>query len=124
LIDTSRSLITSHIPSDPFIRRTCFEAPIVEICIYKNIQNIPIFEERIVAFNEVAQKSKAYRGMVYGWKLEEDNGKELAAIVGWSSVQDHINAITMSPLVEEVEKAREFAGDIESHHLVLTQWTV
>jgi hypothetical protein len=62
--------------------------------------------------------------MVCGWKLEAENGKELAAIVGWSSVEDYINTTTTSPLVEEVEKVKEFSGDIESHHLVLRQWIV
>ena len=122
LIDTSRSIVTSHIPFDPSVPSKCFEAPIVEICIHSNVQKIPGFEERIVAFEETARKEKTYRGMLSGWKLEEGNEKDFFAVVGWSSLDDHVKVINESPLVEEVEKIRELSGDAESHHVVLTQW--
>jgi hypothetical protein len=122
-IDMSRSLVMGHILS--FLEtEEVLKAPIVEVRTYRNIQNIPIFEDAIIAFKNAAQTSKAYRGMVSGWKVEEDNGKEYAAIVGWSSLEEHIAATTTSPLMEELKKAVEYSGYIEAHHFVPTQWTI
>jgi len=122
LIDASRPLITSHIPLDPSVHRAIFEAPIVGICTYRNVQNIPAFEERITMFNDEARQLEVYQGMVSGWKLEEDHRKEFAAVIGWSSVEDHIKAAAKSPLVEQMESVSKLTGDIESHHVILKQW--
>jgi hypothetical protein len=84
LIDTSHSPIFGHIPSDPSIRRTCFEAPIVEICtVYIGIFIISLFLRSGLLY---LMRRHGNRRHIEAWYM----GRSLRKIMGksWPPLSD------------------------------------
>jgi hypothetical protein len=96
-------------------------ALVIELC---QLSNMPtIFEEKLALFGEEMKKSKGHRGVENGWKIERDNGREFASLVGYDSVEAHaqVTAVAVGHIAEEWGKVTEYAGDIDLHHATLTK---
>lgn len=98
LMDTTRPVTSYHIPSRPEVEKI-LSAPVVEICCFSNMPST--FEEKLAPFDEELKKSKGLWGVVNGWKIEEEGGKEFVDLIGWDATEAHVQAVTTGRLAEE-----------------------
>jgi quinol monooxygenase YgiN len=118
VMDTTRPVTSYHIPSNSEVEKV-LSAPVVEVCRFSNTPSM--FEEKFAPFYEEMKKSKGFCGLVHGWAIEEENGKEFVALVGWDSIEAHTQAVSSEHLQEEYIKAKPHAGYVDLHHVAFAR---
>ena len=122
LIDATRPIEMYHIPFSLETEKV-LAAPVIEICCFKNLPDPEKFEAQVNAHVEEAKKLEGeFRGLIHGWKIEEENGKEAINVVGWESVEAHTDATSKEKLKEELVKIKGDDGDFTSHHVAFRKF--
>jgi hypothetical protein len=119
VMDMTRPVTSYHIPFTSGEVAKVLSAPVVEVCRFSNTAST--FEEKLAPFDEEMKKSKGFCGLVHGWAIEEENGKEFVALVGWDSIEANTQAVSSERLQEEYVKVKPHAGDVDLHHVAFAR---